>query len=85
MKKFFVAATVAVGVMMSACGGGSANCDAMKKQCDACTGTAGAASGKASCNTALNTYTLVGGTAGDASCKAVVDAKTYDAAGAACK
>lgn len=79
MKKLLIPLTVIVGMFLSACG--SPNCEALKKQCDACTN----ATGKTSCNTAHTTYTTVGGSAGDASCKALVDAKTYEATSAVCK
>lgn len=79
LKKLLITLSVAAGMVLSACG--SPNCEAMKKECDACTNT----TGKASCNAAYTTYTTVGGSAGDTSCKVVVDAKTYAADGAVCK
>jgi hypothetical protein len=88
MKKFIAAAILSVGVMVSACGGGSPNCDALKKQCDACTGTAGKAGGQAGCNTAYTTYTsaaVAGAGVGDASCKSLVDLGTYKADSTSCK
>lgn len=80
MKKFLLSVAFAsVAVFASSCG--MPNCDALKAQCTACTN----ATGKATCNTAYTTYTTVGGAAGESSCKAVIDLKTYAADGTVCK
>jgi hypothetical protein len=79
MKKLLVVASLAFSAFLTGCG--SPNCDALKAQCDACTN----ATGKSSCQTTYNTYTAVGGSTADTSCKAVVDAKTYDKDGSVCK
>lgn len=79
MKKMIAVVAVCASALM-ACGG-SPNCDALKKLCDGCAND----SGKSACNTTYTTYTTVGGSAGDTSCKTVVDAKTYAADSTVCK